>query len=141
MKTTEDGDDKAATILLVEEDDDTRPVLKRNLIREGYHVIVALDVEDALERTRDGAARANLLLVNVVDVPVDDALESARLIHMSAGYDGETPIVVIAEKYGPELEGLDVTVGDNEYVTYMEDAEQLHNLLARLVYGDADSNS
>ena len=130
MKTDKNVD---ATILLVEEDDDTRPILKRNLIRRGYHVIVALDEEDALERTSDGAGRADLILLNVVGVSTGEALAAARRIHHHAKYDGHTPIIVIAEKYGPELEGQDVRVGENEYITYMEDGEQLQNLLARLL--------
>jgi DNA-binding response OmpR family regulator len=125
--------EKQPTIFLVEEDDETRPILKRNLREQGYHVIVALDEEDALERVEGGRTIYGLLLVNVVGVQPDEALESARRIHRRAEMGSKTPIVVIAEKYGEEMEGKDVEVDENEYVTYPEDGAQLHNLLARLV--------
>ena len=48
-------------------------------------------------------------------------------------FNGDTAIVVMAEKYDSKMEGKDVLVGENEYVTYLQDAEQLHNLLARLL--------
>jgi hypothetical protein len=43
--------------------------------------------------------------------------------------------VVIAEKYGGGLEGTDVRGGEGEWVTYMEDSTQLHELIARLTNG------
>jgi DNA-binding response OmpR family regulator len=125
--------EKQSTIFLVEEDDDTRPILKRNLREQGYHVIVALDEEDALERVEGGRTVYGLLLVNVVGVQPEEALESARRIHRRAEMDSKTPIVVIAEKYGKEMEGKNVEVDVNEFVTYPEDGAQLHELIARLV--------
>jgi len=125
--------EKQPTIFLVEEDDDTRPILKRNLREQGYHVIIALDEEDALERVEGGRTVYGLLLVNVVGVQPEEALESARRIHRRAEMDSKTPIVVIAEKYGKEMEGKDVEVDENEFVTYPEDGAQLHELIARLI--------
>jgi DNA-binding response OmpR family regulator len=127
------GNEKQPTIFLVEEDDDTRPILKRNLREQGYHVIVALDEEDALERVEGGRTDYRLLLVNVVGAQPEEALESARRIHRLAEMDSKTPIVVMAEKYGKEMAGKDVEVDENEYITYPEDGAQLHDLLARLV--------
>ncbi|HEX8127845.1 MAG TPA: hypothetical protein VF527_02005 [Pyrinomonadaceae bacterium] len=54
-----------------------------------------------------------------------------REIREQAG-DGHTPLVVLAERYGADLEGTDVNVGGNDWITYLEDHEQLKNLLARL---------
>lgn len=125
--------DNRRTIFLVEEDDDTRPVLKRNLQSYGYRVIVALDEEDALERESGGAVRADLILVNLVGKSPGEALDAGRRIREHASYDGHTPLIVMAEKYGPDLEGTDVNVGGNDWITYPEDAEQLEALLARLL--------
>jgi hypothetical protein len=50
-----------------------------------------------------------------------------------AEYDGQTPLVVLAEKYGPELEGKDEQAGGNDWATYPEDHEQIKRLLARLL--------
>jgi CheY-like chemotaxis protein len=120
------------TIFLLEEDDDTRPVLKRNLQSYGYHVVVALDEEDALERM-SGGVEADLILVDTVGVSPDDALNSGRRIRQYAKQNGHTPLVVMAEKYGADVEGTDVNVGKNDWITYLEDPGQLKNLLARLI--------
>jgi hypothetical protein len=38
----------------------------------------------------------------------------------------------MAEQYGADMEGKDVQVDETEYVTFLEDGEQLMNLLHRL---------
>ncbi|HEY9402959.1 MAG TPA: response regulator [Pyrinomonadaceae bacterium] len=119
------------TIFLVEEDDDTRPILKHNLKTYGYRVLLALDEEDALERIV-GVSHADLLLVNLVGKMPDEVLQIGRRIREHAKYDGHTPLVVMAEKYGVDVEGTDVNVGGNDWITYLEDPGQLKNLLHRL---------
>ena len=120
------------TIFLIEEDDDTRPILKRNLQAYGYRVLVALDEEDALERVGGGHTHADLILINLVGETLEKALNVGRRIREHAKYDGDTPLVVMAEKYGRDVEGTDVNVDGNDWITYPEDADQLRNLLARL---------
>jgi hypothetical protein len=44
----------------------------------------------------------------------------------------KAPIVSLAEQYGEGLEGQDVSFGNNAYVSYLEDAEQLKAILQRL---------
>lgn len=119
-------------IFLVEEDDDTRPILKHNLQKYGYRVIVALDEEDALERVGGGQVRADLILINLVGKSPEEALSIGRGIREHAKHDGHTPLVVMAEKYGEDLEGTDVNAGGNDWITYPEDGDQLRNLIARL---------
>jgi len=119
------------TIFLVEEDDDTRPILKHNLKTYGYRVLLALDEEDALERIV-GISHADLLLVNLIGKTPDEVLQIGRRIREHARYDGHTPLVVIAEKFGADVEGTDVNVSGNDWVTYLEDPGQLRNLLGRL---------
>lgn len=120
------------TIFLVEADDDTRPVLKSNLQRYGYHVIVALDEEDALERM-SGGLRADLILMDVVRMSPEDALNIGQRIRRSAKHNGHTPLVLMAEKYGADLEGTNVNLRDNDWITYLEQPDQLKNLLASLI--------
>ncbi|HEY0407440.1 MAG TPA: hypothetical protein VGC89_17030 [Pyrinomonadaceae bacterium] len=120
-------------IFLVEEDDDTRPLLKENLKSEGYRVLLAVDEEDALERVSGGGLDADLILINLVGKTLEKTLAIGRAIREHAKYDGHTPLVVMAEKYGPDLEGTDVNVSGNDWITYPEDHEQLRNLLARLL--------
>jgi DNA-binding response OmpR family regulator len=121
------------TIFLIEEDDETRRPLVDNLRRHGYRVIVALDEEDALERVGGGHVHADLVLVNLVGKSADEALDMGRRVRTHAKYDGHTPLVVMPEKYSREAEGTDVNVEGNDWIMYLgEEADQLHNLLARL---------
>ena len=120
-------------LLLVEEDDDTRRVLRRNLSRYGYLVRIALDEEDALERFNEGGFVADVMLVDLVGKSTDESLAVGRRIRRHARYDGRTPLVVMAEKYDADLEGTNVNVSENDWITYLEEHHQLKNLLARLV--------
>jgi DNA-binding response OmpR family regulator len=122
---------RRATIFLVEEDDETRPVLKRNLEGAGYRVLLALDEEDARDRVNGGRLSADLILVNLVGAEPDEALEAGRRIRRDAELD--VPLLVMAEKYGADLEGKDVNAGGDDWITYPEDHGQLENLLARLI--------
>ncbi|MDQ1559520.1 MAG: hypothetical protein QOD32_2580 [Pyrinomonadaceae bacterium] len=128
---TEQG--KQATILLIEDDDETRPVLKQNLQRYGYRVLIALDEEDARERVGGGGVQADLILIDLVGKSPQDVLQAGQRIRAHAKYDGHTPLVVLAEKYGADLEGTDVNVSGNDWITYPEEHDQLHNLLAHLL--------
>ena len=121
-----------ATILLIEEDDDARPVIRHNLRRAGFDVLVAVDEQTAHDWLSAGCASADLILVNLVGKTTDEAFDAARRVKQYNALDGSTPVVVIAEKYGDGLEGTDVREGEGEWVTYMEDSTQLHELLARL---------
>jgi DNA-binding response OmpR family regulator len=125
------------TIFLLEEDDETRMPLVRNLRGYGYHVIIALDEEDALERVGGGHVRADMVLVNLVGKSIEDALSIGRRIREHAKYNGRTPLVVMPEKYGKDLEGTNVNIGGNDWVFYLgEEPDQLRSLLARLLKRD-----
>ncbi len=120
------------TILLVEEDDEVRPLLSQNLRNQGYHVVVALNEADAIERTKGGSFCPDLILLNQVGRSIEEYTVMGQHICKSAGIGDHTPIIVMAERYGADMEGKDVQVDDTEYVTYLEDGEQLINLLHRL---------
>jgi CheY-like chemotaxis protein len=133
-----DKPEQQLTIFVVEADDDTRAVLKSNLQRYGYRVIIALDEDDALDRVRNGL-EADLILVDVVRMSPENALEIGRRIRTHAKQNGHTPLVVMAEKYGADVEGTDVNIGGNDWITYLEDPYQLKNLLATLAHQIANS--
>jgi CheY-like chemotaxis protein len=122
----------APTILVVEPDDDVRPLLRNNLHRQGYRALVTLDEEDAIARARGDSDRPDLILINQYRLPLDKVINIGRRIRQDAGLPSITPIVIMAEQYGEDMEGNDVKVGESDYVTYLEDGEQLMNLLQRL---------
>ena len=120
------------TILLVEEDDEVRPLLSQNLRNQGYHVVVALNEADAIERTKGGSFCPDLILLNQVGRSIQEYAVMGQRICKSTGIGNHTPIIVMAERYGADMEGKDVQVDDTKYVTYLEDGQQLMNLLHRL---------
>ncbi|HEX8422217.1 MAG TPA: hypothetical protein VF634_02335, partial [Pyrinomonadaceae bacterium] len=120
------------TILLVEEDDETRAILRKNLQKDGYRLLLAVDEADALDRLEGGQGAADLILIDLVGKIPGEVLQIGQRIRAHGRYNGHTPLVVMAEKYGADLEGTDVNVESNDWITYPEDAEQLHRLLARL---------
>lgn len=119
-------------ILLLEPDDETRPLLKHNLNSKGYRPLVVLDEEDAIDRIRGRGEHPNLILINQNNLSIEECLKIGRHICQSTDLPKQTPIVIIAEHYGTDLEGKDIQVGEREYVTYLEDGQQLMNLLCRL---------
>ena len=122
------------TIFLIEEDDETRALLVRNLRSYGYRVIAALDGEEALDRAGGGGTQADLILVDLVGKSLEDGLSLGRRVRERARYDGHTPLVVMPEKYGKDVEGTEVNVEGNDWVFYLgEEPGQLRNLLARLL--------
>ena len=122
------------TIFLIEEDDDTRRPLVQNLRREGYRVIVSIDEEDALERVGGGHVHADLVLVNLIGKSLDEILSIGRRVREHANYDGHTPLVVMPDKYGKDVEGTEANVSGSDWVFYLgEEPDQLHNFLGRLL--------
>jgi DNA-binding response OmpR family regulator len=120
-----------SVIFLVEEDDDTRLILRENLKKNGYNVSLAIDEEDALDRINNGCLKADLILMNLLRKTPEKILEIGRTILLTGKLN--VPIVVIAAKYGEDLEGQNVQVNENEYITYLENGEQLFSLLSRLL--------
>lgn len=128
------GETNQRTIFLLEEDDDTRQPLVSNLRGHGYRVFTALDEEGALQRVEGGRVPADLILVNLVGKSLEDALSTGRRIREHARYDGHTPLVVMPEKYGKDVEGTEDNVEGNDWIFYLgEEHNQLYNLLARLL--------
>jgi DNA-binding response OmpR family regulator len=120
------------TILFVEVDDDTRPIIKANLQASGYRVAVALDEEDALERTKGGRLRPDLILIDL-NAPPHEVLDVARHIRRQAELSDATPIIVISCEYPTESVGKDVAVTATEYITYLGEENPLRELIGRLL--------
>jgi CheY-like chemotaxis protein len=120
------------TILFIEVDDDTRRIIKANLQRDGYRVVVALDAEDALERTSGGRLRPDLILIDL-DAPPLEVLDAARRIRRQSELANETPIVVVSCEYPPELVGKNVPVSAAEYIAYIDEENPSGELVGRLL--------
>lgn len=127
--------DARPTVLFVEEDDNALPLLKRGLRSLGYRVLMAACVEDAAEWLSCCRVRADLVLLDLVRKTTDEALGLGRRVREQAACDGRTPpLVVMAEKYGKDVEGKEVNAGGNDWILYLgEEPDQLKNLLARLL--------
>jgi DNA-binding response OmpR family regulator len=123
------------TIFLVEEDDDIRPGLTNHLRQLGYRLLVAADLEDALEwAAGERVIHADLVLVNLVGRTPEESVVIGRGLRKHAGHDAMTPLVVMPETISKELEGRDGNVGGNDWVCYYDDdANQLGALLSRLL--------
>ena len=128
------GQEKQPTIFLIEEDEETCRPLVQNLRGYGYRVIVALDEEDALRKVAGGGVDADLVLVNLIKKSAEEVLGVGRRVREHAKYDGHTPLVVMPERYGKDVEGTNVNAGGNDWILYLgEEPDQLRNLLARLL--------
>ena len=123
-------------IFLIDEDDDSRQSFRGILKRRGYHVSIAIDEEDALDRVRHKCFKADLILMNFVRKSPERVLEIGRNICRVGKLD--VSVVVIAHEYGEDLEGIDIQISEKEYITYLENGEQLHNLLWRLIPTPSD---
>ncbi|MEP1080072.1 hypothetical protein NDI52_32420 [Leptolyngbya sp. PL-A3] len=95
-------------------------------------MVVALDVADALQRSQRRPEHFGLILMNQVRQSIDEVLAIGEQLRQNAGLDPYTPILIMAENYGPDLEGQDISVGNNVYVSYLEDGEQLKAMLQQL---------
>lgn len=119
------------TLFLINDDKDSFLLFREGFKNEGYHVSIAVDEEDALERVGHQCLRADLILMNLVRKNPEQILEIGINIRSVGKLD--VPIVVIAHKYDKELEGKDIKVGEKDYITYLEDGDQLYSLIASLM--------
>ena len=126
------GNEQQPIIFLIEVDDETRAVMRANLNRDGYRVLLALDEEDALARACCASCVADLILIDLDALP-DAVLDTARRIRAQAGWPDPTPIIVISSVYPQELVGRDVPISATEYVTYLDGPQQLRGLLRHLL--------
>lgn len=117
------------TVFLIEKDNDNRLLLRRSLKDAEYRVSLAIDEEDALERV-GRCLKADLVLIDLPGKPPDEVLKIGRKICRAGNINA--PIVAIAQKFGEDLEGTTEKFGENEYITYLRDGEQLFELLACL---------
>jgi len=122
---------RPSTILLLEPDDDARPLLVGNLASRGYVVLMALNAQEALDRATH-APTIDLILINQFDASIEAAIATGQRIRQQSHLSDATPVVVLAEEYTTEMEGKNVQAGNNNFVAYLEDGQQLIDLLETL---------
>jgi DNA-binding response OmpR family regulator len=120
-----------ATILLIEVDEDTRRSLRESFTRDGYSVVSVESEDEALVVTVQGGARPDLIIINL-DGTTEVVLETGKRIRERAGLDNSVPVVVIPYAFDPDREGTDLPAGENDFICYWADPDQLDNLVGRL---------
>jgi CheY-like chemotaxis protein len=114
------------TVLLVEDQEDVRLRLKEVLGLNGYRLIDTDNGQDAVKRALH--AQPDLVMVDL-DVPLLYGLVAARQIVKQAQL-GAVPVVIVThEDTVDPYPMMEVGVRRNEYVTRLDDYEQLEHLL------------
>lgn len=121
-------------ILLLEEDDETRRPLVSNLRKRGYKVIVVVNLENVVDWFSSTVVQPDILLINQVDTPISEYLATVRHIYRQIGFDKKLDTVILVEKYAANLRGTVANLGHNQYILYLEDAEQLFVFLHHLCF-------
>jgi CheY-like chemotaxis protein len=117
------------TVLVVEDFEDNRFMMRRLLEMSGYHVLEAINGEEAIE-----IARRNLpdLILMDLSLPLLDGLAATRRIRQQAELR-QVPIVAVSAHDTADFHAEALAAGCNDYVTKPIDFDQLEKLLKRLL--------
>jgi CheY-like chemotaxis protein len=121
-----------ALILLIELDEDTRCDLRSALVKRGYSVVGVENEEEALVVTVQGGAIPDLIIVQM-NATVDQILETGRRIKRLSDLRPSVPIIVVPYTYVPAFKGTDVSAGDDGYICYGAEPNQMEELISRLL--------
>ena len=91
----EEGGDGPEQVLIVEDDEATREVLRRSLVKQGWHVAEATNGLDALERMR---ARVPALILLDLQMPEMDGFEFLEVLRTDPHWATVPPVVVLTSK-------------------------------------------
>ncbi len=97
-------------VLVVEDDRTLAEVLRYNLDREGYEVIIAGDGEEALELAR--AQRPDLVILDIM-LPKLDGLQVCRILRNETN----VPIMMLTAKTEEVEKILGLEIGADDYIT------------------------
>jgi CheY-like chemotaxis protein len=116
-------------ILVVEDIEETRDGIEKLLKADGYRVVLARTVEDAILRAK--LQPPDLLLVSLAG-PTPGIIHSAKQIRQEAELlEEQVPIVIFCiEEVG---EGQEIAIEGNVYLTHPDNFNQLRALLRRLL--------
>ena len=117
------------SILLVEDFDDVRFVLKQLLELRGYHVVEAVDGQQAVEVALH--ERPSLILMDL-SLPVLDGLSATRQIREHAELR-DVPIVAISTFHTKQHRADVLAAGCNKYLSKPIDFDKLETLIINLL--------
>jgi CheY-like chemotaxis protein len=121
------SDRRHAIILVVNDVEETRDSIVVLLTSDGYHVVAARDVDDAVEQAR--RQQPDLILVSLGGRPVEMIRQAARIRQKAGLGDGIATVVFCIPMIA---EGAEVSIGHNLYATRPDNFDQLRAFLARL---------
>ena len=107
-----------STVFVVEDDVDTRDMLGRFLELEGFHVELAANGQQALDRLRDGL-KPSVILLDLM-MPVMDGWQF-RQQQLRDPEIADIPVVVVSAAGRDRISNVDA----NAYLTKPVDLEQL----------------
>lgn len=117
------------TVMVVEDFEDNRFMMRRLLEMSGYHVLEAINGEEAVELAR--SERPSLILMDL-SLPLLDGLAATRRIRQYEELRN-VPIVAVSAHDTADFHADALAAGCNDYVTKPIDFDQLEALLRRLL--------
>jgi two-component system cell cycle response regulator DivK len=117
------------TVLLVEDTEDNRFMMRRLLEMAGYHVIEAMNGEEAVKLAKTGSPR---LILMDLSLPVIDGLAATRLIRKLPELQS-VPIIAVSAHDTSDFQSEAIEAGCNSYVTKPIDFNELEELIGQLL--------
>jgi two-component system, cell cycle response regulator DivK len=117
------------TVLLVEDTEDNRFMMRRLLEMAGYHVVEAMNGEEAVKLAKSESP--HLILMDL-SLPVIDGLAATRLIRKLPHCES-TPIIAVSAHDTSDFQSEAIEAGCNSYVTKPIDFNDLEELIAKLL--------
>src|SRR3954469_8355990 len=117
------------TVMVVEDFEDNRFMMRLLLEMSGYHVLEAVNGEEAVEIAR--RERPHLILMDL-SLPLLDGLAATRRIRQEASLR-DVPIVAVSAHDTADFHADALAAGCNDYVTKPIDFDQLEALLGKLL--------
>ncbi|HJP94574.1 MAG TPA: response regulator [Pyrinomonadaceae bacterium] len=117
------------TVLLVEDTEDNRFMMRRLLEMAGYHVVEAMNGEDAVKLAKAESPRVILMDLSL---PVIDGLAATRLIRQLPEF-ASTPIIAVSAHDTSDFQSEAIEAGCNSYITKPIDFNELEQLIKQLL--------
>jgi two-component system cell cycle response regulator DivK len=117
------------TVMVVEDFEDNRFMMRRLLEMSGYHVLEAVNGEEAVEIAK--REHPSLILMDL-SLPLLDGLAATRRIRQEAQLR-DVPIVAVSAHDTADFHADALAAGCNDYVTKPIDFDQLEALLGKLL--------